>query len=119
MSAVAERSALRRFEGPTWRSSAQVMTMAIGLAAGWVLTDKAVAVSWPLGAVSSLIIAVFTVCAFIIFHYCGHGVVHPLTPGEYVDRHHHRDHRFYHEDYPEVHYSARITAGHRPAAREF
>jgi hypothetical protein len=23
------------------------------------------------------------------------------------------------EDYPKVHYSARITAGHRPAAREF
>lgn len=73
MSAAAGRSALRRFERATWRSPAQVMTTAIGLAAGWFLTDKAVAVSWPLGAVSSLMIAVFTVRAFIIFHDCGHG----------------------------------------------
>jgi acyl-lipid omega-6 desaturase (Delta-12 desaturase) len=73
MSAVPERSVLKRFERPTWRSSAQVMTTAIGLAVGWILTDRAVAVSWPLGAASSLIIAVFTVRAFIIFHDCGHG----------------------------------------------
>ncbi len=73
MSAVAERSALRRFERPTWQSGAQLATTAIGLAAGWILTDRAIAVSWPLGALSSLIIAVFTVRAFIIFHDCGHG----------------------------------------------
>jgi acyl-lipid omega-6 desaturase (Delta-12 desaturase) len=73
MSAVAERSALRRFERPTWQSPLQVATTGIGLAVGWILTDRAIAVSWPLGAVSSLIIAVFTVRAFIIFHDCGHG----------------------------------------------
>jgi len=74
MSVVAERSAaLREFQHPTWRSSAQVATTATGLAGGWILTDRALAVSWPLGAVCSLIIAVFTVRAFIIFHDCGHG----------------------------------------------
>jgi acyl-lipid omega-6 desaturase (Delta-12 desaturase) len=73
MSAVAERSALRGFERPTWQSAAQLATTVIGLAVGWILTDRAIAVSWPLGAVSSLIIAVFTVRAFIIFHDCGHG----------------------------------------------
>jgi acyl-lipid omega-6 desaturase (Delta-12 desaturase) len=73
MSVVAERSALKEFQHPTWRSPAQVATTAIGLAVGWILTDRAIAISWPLGAVSSLIIAVFTVRAFIIFHDCGHG----------------------------------------------
>jgi acyl-lipid omega-6 desaturase (Delta-12 desaturase) len=73
MTITAERSVLREFERPTWRSSAQVMTTAIGLAGGWLLTDRAVSISWPLGVVSSLIIAIFSVRAFIIFHDCGHG----------------------------------------------
>jgi acyl-lipid omega-6 desaturase (Delta-12 desaturase) len=73
MSVVVERGVLKEFQRPTWRSPAQLATTAIGLAAGWILTDRAIAVSWALGAVSSLVIAVFTVRAFIIFHDCGHG----------------------------------------------
>jgi acyl-lipid omega-6 desaturase (Delta-12 desaturase) len=73
MSVVAERRALKEFERSTWRSPAQVATTAAGLAGGWILTDRAMAVSWPLGALSSLVIAVFSVRAFIIFHDCGHG----------------------------------------------
>lgn len=73
MSVVVERGALRQFERATWRSPAQVATTAAGLAGGWILTDRAIAVSWALGAVSSLVIAVFSVRAFIIFHDCGHG----------------------------------------------
>jgi len=73
MTVTAERSVLREFERPTWRGSAQVTTTAIGLAAGWLLTDWAVSISWPLGVASSFIIAIFSVRAFIIFHDCGHG----------------------------------------------
>jgi acyl-lipid omega-6 desaturase (Delta-12 desaturase) len=73
MTGVSKRSVLREFERPTWRSSAQVATTAIGLAVGWILTERAVSVSWALGVVSSLIIAVFSVRAFIIFHDCAHG----------------------------------------------
>jgi omega-6 fatty acid desaturase (delta-12 desaturase) len=73
MSVVAERDVLKKFQRPTWRSPVQLATTATGLAAGWFLTDRAMAVSWALGAVSSLVIAVFTVRAFIIFHDCGHG----------------------------------------------
>jgi acyl-lipid omega-6 desaturase (Delta-12 desaturase) len=73
MSVVVERGALKAFERPTWQSPAQLATTGIGLAAGWILTDRALAVSWLLGAASSLVIAVFTVRAFIIFHDCGHG----------------------------------------------
>ena len=73
MTVVVERGALKKFERPTWRSAAQLATTVIGLAAGWILTDRAIAVSWPLGVASSLVIAVFTVRAFIIFHDCGHG----------------------------------------------
>jgi hypothetical protein len=36
-----------------------VATTALGLAAGWLLTDWAVSISWPLGIASSLIIAIF------------------------------------------------------------
>ena len=73
MSVVVERGALKAFERTTWQSPAQLATTVIGLAAGWILTDRAIAVSWLLGAASSLVIAVFTVRAFIIFHDCGHG----------------------------------------------
>ena len=73
MSVVVERDVLKEFQRPTWRSPVQLATTGIGLAAGWILTDRAIAVSWALGAVSSLIIAIFTVRAFIIFHDCGHG----------------------------------------------
>jgi acyl-lipid omega-6 desaturase (Delta-12 desaturase) len=73
VSVVVERGALKQFERATWRSPAQVATTAAGLAGGWILTDRAIAVSWALGAVSSLVIAVFSVRAFIIFHDCGHG----------------------------------------------
>lgn len=73
MTVVAKRSDLKIFERPTWRSSAQVMTTVAGLAGGWILTDWAVSVSWWLAAVCSLVIAVFSVRAFIIFHDCGHG----------------------------------------------
>jgi omega-6 fatty acid desaturase (delta-12 desaturase) len=73
MSVMVERDVLKEFQRPTWRSPAQLATTATGLAAGWILTDRAIAVSWALGAVSSLVIAVFTVRAFIIFHDCGHG----------------------------------------------
>jgi len=73
MSVVAERGVLKEFQRPTWRSAAQLATTAVGLAAGWILTDRVMAVSWALGVVSSLVIAVFTIRAFIIFHDCGHG----------------------------------------------
>lgn len=73
MTVVAERSRLKGFERPTWRGCAQVVTTAAGLAGGWILTDRAISVSWPLGVVSALLIAVFSVRAFIIFHDCAHG----------------------------------------------
>ncbi len=73
MTVVAERSTLKVFERPTWRGCAQVVTTAAGLAGGWILTDWAISVSWPLGVASALIIAVFSVRAFIIFHDCAHG----------------------------------------------
>jgi acyl-lipid omega-6 desaturase (Delta-12 desaturase) len=73
MTVIAKRSVLRGFERPTWRGPAQVVTTAIGLAGGWIMTDLAVSVSWLLGAASSVIIAIFSVRAFIIFHDCAHG----------------------------------------------
>jgi acyl-lipid omega-6 desaturase (Delta-12 desaturase) len=73
MTVITKRSVLKGFERPTWRGPAQVVTTAVGLAGGWILTDLAVSVSWLLGVGSSLIIAVFSVRAFIIFHDCAHG----------------------------------------------
>lgn len=73
MTVATERSMLRGFERPTPRSCVQVLTTAAGLAAGWILTDLAISVSWPLGVAAALIIAVFSVRAFIIFHDCAHG----------------------------------------------
>jgi omega-6 fatty acid desaturase (delta-12 desaturase) len=70
---VSDRGRLRAFERPTWRSAVQVATTAVGLVAAWLITDRAMAVSLPLGAVSSLLVSMFTVRAFIIFHDCGHG----------------------------------------------
>ena len=73
MSVMVERDVLKEFQRSTWRSPVQLATTVIGLAAGWILTDRALAVSWALGTVASLVIAIFTVRAFIIFHDCGHG----------------------------------------------
>jgi omega-6 fatty acid desaturase (delta-12 desaturase) len=73
MTVATKKSVLKGFERPTWRSWTQVVTTAAGLAAGWILTAKAVSISWPLGVASTFVIAIFSVRAFIIFHDCAHG----------------------------------------------
>ena len=60
MSVIVERDVLKEFQRSTWRSPVQLATTVTGLAAGWILTDRAMAVSWALGVLSSLVIAVFT-----------------------------------------------------------
>ncbi len=73
MAIVTQRDTLRQFERPTMQSWAQLLSTAVGLATGWILADMAMRTSLWLGAAASLVISVFSVRAFIIFHDCGHG----------------------------------------------
>jgi acyl-lipid omega-6 desaturase (Delta-12 desaturase) len=73
MTIVTQRDTLRQFERPTVRSWAQLLSTSAGLATGWILADLAMRSSLWLGAAASLVISVFSVRAFIIFHDCGHG----------------------------------------------
>lgn len=73
MKTATVRDRLRIFEHPDARSWGQVIQTVVGFAGSWALTDAAMRVSVLLGAATSLVIAIFLVRAFIIFHDCGHG----------------------------------------------
>jgi omega-6 fatty acid desaturase (delta-12 desaturase) len=67
------RTELKPFARPDGRSAVQVATTAGGLFGGWVLVEWAWDAHLALVAVAGLVIAVFSVRAFIVMHDCGHG----------------------------------------------